>query len=361
MSDKDIENIAISTKEQRIKLSNNLVLRVRKYKDFYLGTTGNIIKKLGRFPEMSLDEALYIANSYDISLANIYSKYLQTYSTTLSKKTISIKNNLFLYLKPISHIPIDKITRSNLIKTLFIPYSQGKYEIVKRSYNLIKTLHDYANIQGLIDSPNPFTIPISKIYSFPKTIGYSWIDDISSLKALIDYIITKPNLSIEVHSRLVLNLFLGLRAMNISTLTSNHLISKNTLYFKANEMKTNDDFYLGITPLLAKAVSNLPTKTISTESINKALRDFKPKNIKGSFRFTNHSFRKVLATFCRNYGKFSVDYIDATLSHRVGSVITRTYMKSNDIDITREVISWYQDFLFSLDSRLKDLLIKMSE
>lgn len=124
-------------------------------------------------------------------------------------------------------------------------------------------------------------------------------------------------------------------------------------------MKTNKDFYLGITPLLAKAVSNLPIKTISTESINKALKDFKPKNIKGSFRFTNHSFRKVLATFCRNYGKFSVDYIDATLSHKVGSVITRTYMKSNDINITREVISWYQDFLFSLDSRLKDLLVKI--
>ncbi len=359
MTNKDIKNIVISTKEQRIKLSNNLILRVIKYKDFYLGTTGKITKKLGRFPDMSLDEALYIANNYDISLDNIYFKYLQTYSTTLSKKTISIKNNLFSYFKSISHIPINKITRSNLIKTLSTPYSQGKYEIVKRSYNLIKTLHDYANIQGLIDSPNPFTIPISKIYSFPKTIGYSWIDDIDSLKALIDYIITKPNLSIEVHSRLVLNLFLGLRAINISSLTSNHLISKNTLYFKANEMKTNDDFYLGITPLLAKAISNLTTKTISTESINKALRDYKPENIKGNFRFTNHSFRKVLATFCRNYGKFSVDYIDATLSHKVGSQITRTYMKSNDTHITREVISWYQDFLFSLDSRLKDLLVKI--
>lgn len=53
MTDKDIENIAILTKEQRIKLSNNLVLRVRKHKDFYLGTTGNITKKLGRFSNTS--------------------------------------------------------------------------------------------------------------------------------------------------------------------------------------------------------------------------------------------------------------------------------------------------------------------
>ncbi|VYT10979.1 hypothetical protein [Campylobacter ureolyticus] len=45
MTDKDIENIAILTKEQRIKFSNNLVLRVRKYKDFYLETTLNIIVK----------------------------------------------------------------------------------------------------------------------------------------------------------------------------------------------------------------------------------------------------------------------------------------------------------------------------
>ena len=64
MTNKDIENITISTKEQRIKLSNNLILRVRKYKDFYLGTTGNITKKLGRFSEISLDEALYIDNSF---------------------------------------------------------------------------------------------------------------------------------------------------------------------------------------------------------------------------------------------------------------------------------------------------------
>lgn len=53
MTDKDIENITISTKEQRIKLSNNLVLRIRKYKDFYLGITGNITKKLGRFSNTS--------------------------------------------------------------------------------------------------------------------------------------------------------------------------------------------------------------------------------------------------------------------------------------------------------------------
>ena len=45
MADKDIEKIAISTKEQRIKLSNNLALKVRKCKDFYLGTTGKITKK----------------------------------------------------------------------------------------------------------------------------------------------------------------------------------------------------------------------------------------------------------------------------------------------------------------------------
>ena len=46
MDDKDIEKIAISTKEQRIKLSNNLALKVRKCKDFYLGT---LLKKLDRF------------------------------------------------------------------------------------------------------------------------------------------------------------------------------------------------------------------------------------------------------------------------------------------------------------------------
>ena len=53
MTDKDIENVAILIKEQRIKLSNNLVLRVRRYKDFYLEITGNITKKLGRFSNTS--------------------------------------------------------------------------------------------------------------------------------------------------------------------------------------------------------------------------------------------------------------------------------------------------------------------
>ncbi|WP_304341942.1 hypothetical protein [Campylobacter ureolyticus] len=76
MTYKDIENIAISTKEQRIKLSNNLVLRVRKYKDFYLGTTGNITKKLGRFPEMSLDEALYITNSFIETNSTLFKNWM---------------------------------------------------------------------------------------------------------------------------------------------------------------------------------------------------------------------------------------------------------------------------------------------
>ena len=76
MSDKDIENIAVSTKEQRIKLSNNLVLRVRKYKDFYLGTTGNITKKLGSFPDMFLYEALCIANSFIETNSTLFKNWM---------------------------------------------------------------------------------------------------------------------------------------------------------------------------------------------------------------------------------------------------------------------------------------------
>ena len=76
MTDKDIENIAISIKEQRIKLSNNLVLRVRKHKDFYLGTTGNITKKLGRFPYMFLYETLYITNSFIETNSTLFKNWM---------------------------------------------------------------------------------------------------------------------------------------------------------------------------------------------------------------------------------------------------------------------------------------------
>ena len=44
MTDKDIENIVISTKDQRIKLSNNLVLRVGSIKIFIWEQLGTLLK-----------------------------------------------------------------------------------------------------------------------------------------------------------------------------------------------------------------------------------------------------------------------------------------------------------------------------
>lgn len=342
----------VTDKELRIRLTSNLVLKVTKYKDFYLGTTGKLQKKLGRFPKMSLEEALFISSRNIKTLSKIYSLYKES-KPNLAKRTKQGNDNLFSYLEPLHKKDIDKITRSEVISLLKVPYVQGKYEIVKRTYALMKAIYNYALIYEYITTPNPFNIPITSIFRFTESLGFSWIDTIEDLKLLIEYILDYPKG--RVGDKLTLNLFLALRASNISSLTSKNLVN-NSLYFHSKDMKSNEEFYLGITNELYEYISNIDF-IIHPESINKALRDFSPNNLKGEYRFTNHSFRKVLATFSRNYGKFPVDYIDSTLAHCVGTRVTRAYMKSNDIDITKDVISWWQEFLFSLNPNLRDRII----
>lgn len=346
----DINKLPITSKEVRYKLSNNLVLKVTKYKDFYLGTPNKLQRKLGRFPIISLKEALELSNLNNKTLINIYHNYIAI--NKFHKATIKCKNNYFSYLSKFHNKNIDEITRKDIITILQKPYKQGKYEVVKRVYMLMNILYTFAIINEYIDINNPFSIKITSIFKFKETLGYSWIDDLDDLKLLINHILSYVGDS--VRQKMIINLFLGLRANNISKLNKSHL-NNLSIVFKSKDMKTNEYFSLGITKELANYISKIDY-SISNESINKALRNFHPNHLKGNFRFTNHSFRKVLATFTRNYGKFPVDYIDATLAHNVGTKVTRIYMKSNDIEITREVITWWQEFLFKLEPKLKEEL-----
>jgi integrase len=66
------------------------------------------------------------------------------------------------------------------------------------------------------------------------------------------------------------------------------------------------------------------------------------------FNTTAHGLRSSFSTICyehqREHG-FSAEVIESQLAHKVGSKVTRAYLRSDFLDERRELLEWWELFI----------------
>ena len=349
---------------------------VKFRKDFYFASNGTLTKFLGTFPEISYQDALALADEYltvnpaakvsKNSLASVFDKYLECFgagwkpATILKKRKIYKKRLLPLASKTIASISVRELR--NIADSIF---SARKYSALQDFCELVHHIWYFARVREYLNKDIFDGIKLIDGYSLPESDGYGYIDDVTDLKILINYIQNYPNTE-SVRNALFFGLCSGLRAENIRNLSLRHLKKDENGYYLAfgkDEMKVeaNGAEYLGLPGCLAIWLKKLapaeglifPSNAdtaLSDATLSKALRAYSPLDAKGRIVF--HSLRKVLSTFAYECDNDLTEYdIERTLSHKVRGV-AKKYNKAKNIIATRKVISWWVDYLQGLGLKL---------
>ncbi|CZE48266.1 tyrosine-type recombinase/integrase [Campylobacter geochelonis] len=367
--------------DRRERLTQNLTLRLRyrkskgTVKEFY-ANIGNKKIKLGTFPKIKYQDALKLLKKQLIatpptsakspSLEMVYEEFLKhkKYSNaTISKQRIAFNKLFDLHKKPIKNIQYEDII--NILKKM---NEASKYAMCKNSFTTVSMLFRYAYAHRYI-SKNPFLgVQYTELfYSSCGEHGYIEAENLEGLQYLVEKIQSYQG-KMETRNALIFGLLTGLRSDNVRGLHTKHLkqnLEDFYLEFCENETKSNRKEILGIPLCLANWIKSLHStgyeglvfpseakkysEKISSETLSKAIRGFEMEKYSVGGRFVFHSLRKVFATFLVAQLGFKNKFaVDLALFHRIDktiSAVSGVYDKSTKTSETREIITFWIEFL----------------
>ena len=280
--------------------------------------------------------------------------------------TIAKKKKIFKYLAPLGKSDIRRIKYEQLRSICDKVYNDEKYSLLRALCIDIRAIFDYALDSNILKTDPLNGRRLLKVYKCPKSSGFGYIKDEQDLKFLVAYVQNYKH-SPSVRNALIFGLCTALRAKNVRFLNVTNLKKDNNgeyyLDFSAAEMKVeaNGDELLGLPRKLGLWLENLgatnlyfPTSTgrpFSDAAFAKGLENFAPLNPRGKVVF--HSFRKIISTFARQNRDNGLDFYDVerALSHKVKG-IPGVYDKSDGVNASRKVFSWWLGYLENLGLKL---------
>lgn len=347
-------------------------------KDYYFAKGGDIKEKLGDAYTLTFRQALamvceikkrdYLPDEKipKNTLEAVFLAYMKVNCKAWKPTTIAKKKKIFKYLAPLGKSDIRRIKYEQLRSICDKVYNDEKYSLLRALCIDIRAIFDYALDSNILKTDPLNGRRLLKIYKCPKSSGFGYIKDEQDLKFLIAYVQNYKH-SPSVKNALIFGLCTALRAKNVRFLNVGNLRKdKNGEYFldfAANEMKisSNGDELLGLPRKLGLWLESLGAtnlyfststgKPFSDSTLSKGLENYTPLNPRGKVVF--HSFRRILTTFARQNRDNGLDFYDVerALSHKVKG-IPGVYDKSDGVNASRKVFSWWLSYLETLGLQL---------
>jgi len=255
----------------------------------------------------------------------------------------------------IGAMPINKVTRADLVSIATYVQQRGALETAHRYLNLCNQIWKYAlqfdkvehNIVGDIDKTialKKFTNNKYKTITEPKRIG-------ELLRAIDEY---KGSFTTRHLLRLLPYVFV--RSANIrEAVWSEFDLKKKMWTIPASKMKSGIEHKL---PLPTQAVKILEEVGLYTHdakyvfhsplSRTRPLTDVAVSSALKRLDFGNeivpHGFRAMFSTIANEHGK-DKDVIEALLSHVEKDKVRGAYNRAEYVEKKKEVVQWYADYL----------------
>lgn len=255
----------------------------------------------------------------------------------------------------IGAMPIDKVTRGDLVAIATYVQQRGALETAHRYLNLANQIWKYAlqfdkvehNIVGDIDKTialKKFTNKEYKTITEPKRIG-------ELLKAIDGY---KGSFTTRHLLRLLPYVFV--RSANIREAVWDEFdLKKKVWTIPASKMKSGKEHKL---PLSIQAVKILEEVGLYTHdakyvfhsplSRTRPLTDVAVSSALIRLDFGNeivpHGFRAMFSTIAREHGKRD-EVIEALLAHVDSNKVRSAYNRADYAEEKREIMQWYADYL----------------
>lgn len=265
---------------------------------------------------------------------------------------------LRLYAIPrFKHTPIEEITHKD-IKALIVGLSEtGKKASAKKLFSVLKQVFDYAemkdyvevNVCGLL---NPRNMIVD--YTAKK---HSTITDAGEIKVLMENIrnytghfATKKAMEFMAHT--------SLRSYNVRAAKWEY-VKDGVMIIPGREMKGGEEFRLPLSTQVLELINEMRPLTGHGRYIFPSLRGDRPMSenallsmVRGmgysKEQFTPHGFRAMFSTIANEAGDFSLEVIDAQLSHKVGNVVSQAYNRGDYFEKRKRLAQWWSDWLVSL-------------
>lgn len=258
----------------------------------------------------------------------------------------------------IGAMPIDKITRGQLVEIATYVQQRGALETAHRYLNLANQIWKYAlqfdkvehNIVADIDKTialKKFTNKKYKTITNPKRIG-------ELLRAMDDY---KGSFTARHLLRFLPYVFV--RSANIrEAVWSEFDLEKKMWTIPASKMKSGIEHKL---PLSTQAIAILKevgqythdakyvfhsplsrTRPLTDVAVSSAL-----KRLDFGDEIVPHGFRAMFSTIANEHGKES-DVVEALLAHIEKDKVRGAYNRAEYVEKKKEVVQWYADYLEGL-------------
>ena len=330
-----------------------------------------IDKVFGQFPEMSLKEARYRVDQVKVEILNLgfneestqqmlcFQDYAESYIDRKEaewrnqKHRQQWRNTLRDYAYPvIGSLSISEINTPLLLEILD-PIWRTKTETATRVRQRIEKILDGATVEGLFDKPNParWKGHLSHILPDPnkiRTVKHQPSMPYEELPAFMALLRQREALSARLLEFVILT---ACRQSEARLATRNEIDRANRIWtIRASRMKTNREHRVPLTNRMLEIIDECETDSYylfaevgKLLSIN-ALRML--MNRMGVGEYTPHGFRSSFREWCSSaqpIGNFEI--WESALSHRTGSSVTASYLRSDHLDRRRQLMEYWHQFI----------------
>lgn len=294
---------------------------------------------------------------------NISQKWLKSYESEVSENYhIKLGRALenYTYKKydevHIKDVPIDEVTRLNIIAILEALRDKGLQETAKRTAMVLNKVfkyavtHEYTPHNIIADIDLPIVLGKREKKNYPT---FTKEKDIRGLLLAID----EYEGSYTTKMALKVLPYLFVRSYNIRHMEWSEIdLQKKLWTIPADKMKMKEEFILPlphqvITLLEELQANSLSPKYVFSSPINKG-RPLSDNALIGALRrmgyskgeFVPHGFRAMFSTIANEHGK-EKNHIEALLAHKNSNEVESAYNRAKYTEQKREVIQWYADYL----------------
>lgn len=374
----------IKTLEKTRFVDTGLQVQVKKLKKRRYSRTYQVVIKrqgklhnlgvLGSVNDIRLSEAIRLKNAkiseFD-SLNNHNIRFIDFYKNYIykpPKNGAKDRNNFLMkYCEKIHNKSICKITLADIYNCLNVPINQGYTPSLVKLSGLLSRIMKHAKVYGFVkDSYSDEISTYTKIHKtkMPKQGTFGGINKLSDLKELLKFTLSLDN--DDLKNLIKIQIITGLRPSNARLLSTNQIKNDDDwgyhLFFLSDETKQERDELIGL-PLEVYnwlygiknndisdylVLNNRTKKPYSDNFVRFNLASFKPSYIIGNQKIVPHSLRKIISTFSNEYSKYSKQEIESILWHSSNSEVQKVYDMSPQVNKTREILTFWLDFLDKL-------------
>lgn len=335
---------------------------------------------IGRYPSVSLADARRIASEYRTKLDQGIDPREAVLLSVESKRTMKDVAELWLdknksswrdatvrlhlrgvyrdIIPVIGTIPIDEITKADLLRVIHPHEDREHYEIAHRLHDRLKAIFDYAVAAVLTENyplmslkkaltpkpkiKNQVSISANEAHQMLDIIKQSNASKITKLYIeLLAHLFTRPSeLRLAKWSEFDLQKYEWNIPIERMKMDSPHWVPLTpTAITILKELR----LFTGFTPYVFNSPGCKTNKPISETSARKLLHILGYKG-----KHTLHGFRALASTVLHSESNFRSDAIEAQLAHKVQGV-RGVYMRADFKNERHALMTWYSEWLLNAE------------